>query len=409
MRKIKISLTTQIFLAMVIGVLFGYLYPQFSQNFNLFSDIFLRLIKMIIAPLVFSTLVVGIAKLGSIKSVGRIGLKTLGYFYMLTVISLVLGLLLVNYFKPGVVMQLTLPEKTADATELASKLDLRTFILHIFPTSVVDVMAKNEILPLVVFSLFFGLALGSVGDKGKPIIHALDGLAHVMFKVTSYVMKTAPFAVFGALAAIIGKQGLGVLSGYLYLIACFYGGMLFFSTVVLGSMCYINRIPYWSLLLAMKDNILLAFSTSTSESAFPKTIETLEKAGCPNKIVSFVLPMGYSFNLDASMMYMTFASVFIAQAYGVQLTMHDQFTMVLMLLFASKGIAGVPRVSLVVVAGILATFNIPVEGILLLLGIDQILDMGRAAVNLFGNAVATCVISKWERDFVPGRNDELVR
>jgi Na+/H+-dicarboxylate symporter len=408
MRKIKVSLTVQIFIAMVIGVAIGYFYPQISQKFQIISDIFLRLIKMIIAPLVFSTLVVGIAKLGDIKSVGRIGLKTLGYFYLLTVISLVLGLVLVNYFEPGKVMHLTLPDKAADAAELTAKLDMRNFITHIVPTSVVDVMAKNEILPLVVFSLFFGLALGSVGDKGKPLIHALDALAHVMFKVTAYVMKIAPFAVFGALAAIIGKQGLSVLSGYLYLIACFYGGMLFFSTVVLGSICYLNRIPYWKLLVAMKDNILLAFSTSTSESAFPKTIETLEKAGCPNKIVSFVLPMGYSFNLDASMMYMTFASVFIAQAYGINLTMHDQFTMVLMLLFASKGIAGVPRVSLVVVTGILATFNIPVEGVLLLLGIDQILDMGRAAVNLYGNAVATCVISKWEGDFVPGRNDEMV-
>ena len=259
-------------------------------------------------------------------------------------------------------------------------------------------MAKNEILPLVIFSLFFGLALGSVGEKGKPILKALESLAEVMFKVTSFVMNFAPFAVFGALAAIIGKEGLGVLSGYLYLISCFYGGLIFFGTVVLGSICYFAKVPYLKLAKAMKEPVLLAFSTATSESAFPKTMVVLEKFGCPSKIVSFVLPMGYSFNLDASMMYMTFASIFIAQAYGIQIGLDQQFTMVLMLLLASKGIAGVPRASLVVVAGLLGSFNIPVEGLLLLLGIDHILDMGRSAINLFGNAVATCVISKWEGD-----------
>jgi Na+/H+-dicarboxylate symporter len=390
------NLTTQIFIGMALGIGVGYFMPDIAANFQLLSDIFLKLIKMIIAPLVFATLVVGIAKLGDIKAVGRIGFKTLGYFYLATIISLTLGLLLVNFFEPGKMMHLTLPETGADIGIKIERPDFKSFISRAFPTSVVDSMAKNEILPLVIFSLFFGLALGSIGEKGKPILKALESLAEVMFKVTSYVMNFAPLAVFGALAAIIGKQGLSVLSAYLYLISCFYGGLIFFALVILGTICYFTKVPYFSLIKVMKEPVLLAFSTATSESAFPKTMVTLEKFGCPPKIVSFVLPMGYSFNLDASMMYMTFASIFIAQAYGIQIRLDQQFTMVLMLLLASKGIAGVPRASLVVVAGILGSFNIPVEGLLLLLGIDHILDMGRSAVNLFGNAVATCVISRWE-------------
>lgn len=398
MKTFKINLTVQIFLGMGLGIAFGYFLPNIAPNFQLLSDIFLRLIKMIIAPLVFSTLVIGIAKLGDVKAVGRIGFKTLGYFYIATIISLTLGLVLVNFFEPGKMMQLTLPQTGVDLAIKTEGTDFKSFIYRSFPTSVVDSMAKNEILPLVIFSLFFGLALGAVGEKGKPIFRALESLAEVMFKITSYVMNFAPFAVFGALAAIIGKQGLGILSGYLYLITCFYGGLIFFSVVILGAICYLAKVPYLRLLKAMKEPILLAFSTATSESAFPKTMVTLEKFGCPNKIVSFVLPMGYSFNLDASMMYMTFASIFIAQAYGIVIGLDQQLTMVLMLLLASKGIAGVPRASLVVVAGLLGSFNIPVEGLMLLLGIDHILDMGRSAVNLFGNAVATCVISRWEGD-----------
>lgn len=409
MKIIKINLTLQIFLGMAFGVLFGYFLPNIAPNFQLLSDIFLKLIKMIIAPLVFSTLVIGIAKLGDVKAVGRIGFKTIGYFYIATIISLSLGLILVNFFEPGKMMHMTLPASDAQLIINTEGTDFKSFINRSFPTSVVDSMAKNEILPLVIFSLFFGLALGAVGDKGKPIFKALESLAEVMFKITSYVMNFAPFAVFGALAAIIGKEGLGILSGYLYLISCFYGGLIFFSVVVLGLICYLTKVPYLRLLLAMKEPILLAFSTATSESAFPKTMVTLEKFGCPNKIVSFVLPMGYSFNLDASMMYMTFASIFIAQAYGIVIGLDQQLTMVLMLLLASKGIAGVPRASLVVVAGLLGTFNIPVQGLMLLLGIDHILDMGRSAVNLFGNAVATCVISKWEgqADFANIPEDQL--
>jgi Na+/H+-dicarboxylate symporter len=352
---------------------------------------------MIIAPLVFSTLVIGIAKLGDFKTVGRIGIKTLAYFYFATVISLTLGLVLVNIFKPGLMMHLPLPEAGLETGVAKSGGSFGDFIYRMFPTSFFDSMAKNDILPILVFSIFFGVALSSIGDKGKPIVNVLDSLAEVMFKVTGYVMYFAPIGVFGALAANIGKQGLGILSGYLYLIICYYGGLLFFCFGVLALICFLLKINFINLFKAIKEPTLIAFSTATSESAFPKLVIALEKFGCPPKIVGFVLPLGYSFNLDGSMMNMTFATMFIAQAYGLNIGIDQQISMMLILLVASKGVAGVPRASLVVVASMLSTFNIPGEGLLLLLGIDQILDMGRSATNVFGNAVATCVVSKWEK------------
>jgi Na+/H+-dicarboxylate symporter len=261
---------------------------------------------------------------------------------------------------------------------------------------VVEAMANNEILPIVVFALFFGVAAASMGEKAKSVVHAMDTIGHIMFKVTNYVMLFAPFGVFGAIAAVVAKQGLGIIGGYIYLIACFYSGLLFFGIVILGLICFTLKIPFFKLLGKIKEPILLAFSTASSESAFPKTVEALEKYGCSNRIISFVLPLGYSFNLDGSIMYMTFATVFIAQAYGIELSLQQEITMMLMLLVTSKGMAGVPRASLVVIAGMLSAFNIPEAGLLLLLGIDQLLDMGRSATNVVGNAVATAVVSKWE-------------
>lgn len=383
---------------MALGIAAGHFLPEYSTNLKILSDIFLRLIKMIIAPLVFATLVVGIAKLGDFKSVGRIGIKTLAYFYFATILSLSLGLILVNIFKPGLWMQLSLPATGAETGVATSGGTFSDFVLRIFPTSFIDSMAKNEILPILVFSIFFGVALTAIGEKGKPILNLLDSLSEVMFKVTAYVMHFAPIGVFGALAAIIAKQGLGILSGYMYLIACYYFGLLFFCFVILGLICFILKIDFIGLFKAVKEPGLIAFSTATSESAFPKLVVALEKFGCPPKIVGFVLPLGYSFNLDGSMMNMTFATMFIAQAYGMNISIEQQITMMLILLVASKGVAGVPRASLVVVASMLSTFNIPAEGLLLLLGIDQILDMGRSATNVFGNAVATCVVSKWEKN-----------
>ncbi len=357
----------------------------------------MRLIKMIIAPLVFSVLVVGIAKVGDFKSVGRIGIKTLLYFTALAIVSLLLGLLLVNLFEPGKSMALTLPTAGTETGVEASKgFDAKTFIEHIIPASIADAMAKNEILPIVIFAMFFGVGASSIGKKGKVVVEFFDAVSHIMFKVTNYVMAFAPLGVFGALAAVVAKQGIGVLSGYIYLISTFYLGLLFFVFIVLFLICFVTKIKFFQLLNHIKEPVLLAFSTASSEAAMPKTIESLERFGCGNRIVSFVLPLGYSFNLDGSMMYMTFATVFIAQAYGIHMSLSDQIIMLLILLITSKGMAGIPRASLVVIAGMLTYFKIPVEGLLLLLGIDQILDMGRAATNVVGNAVATAVISKWE-------------
>ena len=403
----RVSLTARIFIGMLLAILLGHWYnishtaaelDVFASRISILSDIFLRLIKMIIAPLVFATLVVGVAKVGDFKSVGRIGLKTILYFQFATILALLLGLLLVNFFEPGKIMNLQIPAQSASSGVSAKGLNAKDFITHVIPKSIVEAMANNDILPIVVFALFFGLAAASVGEKAKMVVNAMDAVSHIMFKVTNFVMKFAPYGVFGAVAAVVAKQGLSVISGYLYLIATFYGGLLFFGLVILGLICYFLKIPFVKLLQHIREPILLAFSTASSESAFPKTIEALEKYGCSNRIISFVLPLGYSFNLDGSIMYMAFATQFIAQAYGMDLNIQQQIMMLLMLLVTSKGMAGVPRASMVVIAGMLESFNIPEAGLLLILGVDQILDMGRSATNVVGNAVATAVVSKWEKE-----------
>lgn len=367
------------------------------EPFSLIADIFLRLIKMIVAPLVFTTLVVGVARLGDIQSVGRIGGKTLLWFFSASFLSLFLGAVLVNFFEPGTAMNLSLPGDDVDTGIKKTALTLRDFLYHVFPTSVFESMAKNEILQIVVFALFFGVGTAAIGEKGEVVIKAMDAMAHVILKVTGYVMQLAPLAVFGAMAAIIAKQGLGILSTYSIFIGEFYLGLaiLWVFLLLAGSLFIKQRI--FTLIRRIKEPILLAFSTSSSEAAFPKTMMELERFGCENRIVSFVLPLGYSFNLDGSMMYMTFASLFIAQAYGIHLDFATQMSMLLVLMLTSKGIAGVPRASLVVIAGTLATFDIPEAGLALLIGIDPLLDMGRSATNVVGNSVATVVVSKWEK------------
>ena len=367
-----------------------------TEPFSLIADIFLRLIKMIVAPLVFFTLVVGVAKLGDIKAVGRIGGKTMLWFISASLVSLVLGMILVNLFQPGIAMHLPLPAAGEDIGVAKSSLTLKEFLYHTFPASVIDAMAKNEILQIVVFSLFFGVATAAIGEPGEKIIKAFDAIAHVILKITSYVMKLAPLAVFGAMTAIIAKQGLGILKTYSIFISEFYLGLLILWLVLItaGSVFIKKRI--FLLLKHIREPVLLAFSASSSEAAFPKTMMELERFGCRDKIVSFVLPLGYSFNLDGSMMYMTFASLFIAQSYGIHLDIGTQISMLLVLMLTSKGIAGVPRASLVVIAGTLSTFNIPEAGLALLLGIDPLLDMGRSATNVVGNSIATAVVSKWE-------------
>lgn len=372
-----------------------------TEPFSVLADVFLRLIKMIVAPLVFTTLVVGVAKLGDISAVGRIGGKTLLWFVGASLMSLLLGMILVNIFEPGVAMHLPVPD-TGESSGIANVgFSLKNFLYHVFPSSVVESMAKNEILQIVVFSLFFGVATAAIGEQGKVIINFMDAAAHVILKITGYVMNLAPVAVFGAMAAIIAKQGMGILKTYSIFIGEFYFGLtLLWVLLGLAGFLVIGK-RIISLFKRVKEPILLAFSTASSEAAFPKTMEELQKFGCKDKIVSFVLPLGYSFNLDGSMMYMTFASLFIAQSYGIHLPIATQISMLLVLMLTSKGIAGVPRASLVVIAGTLATFDIPEAGLALLLGIDPLLDMGRSATNVVGNSIATAVVSKWENALEP--------
>jgi Na+/H+-dicarboxylate symporter len=366
------------------------------ENLSILTDIFLRLIKMIIAPLVLATLIAGVAKLGDIKTVGRIGGKTMLWFISASFLSLLLGAILVNFFQPGKAMHVELPSIALESGVDKAALTLKGFITHIVPSSVIESMATNEILQIVIFALLFGTATAALGEKGTIIIKAMDSLGHIMLKVTTMVMYVAPFAVFAAMTSVVAKKGLGVLSSYAIFIGEFYLGLVLLWVILFFVAWLLIGRKVVELFSRIKNPLLLAFSTASSESAYPKLLEEMERFGCKNRIVSFVLPLGYSFNLDGSMMYMTFASLFIAQSYGIDLTWTDQLTMLLTLMITSKGIAGVPRASLVVIAGTLATFGIPEAGLLLLLGVDHVLDMGRSATNVIGNAVATVAVNKWE-------------
>ncbi|WP_429189437.1 dicarboxylate/amino acid:cation symporter [Aeromonas veronii] len=398
------KLTVAILISMMFGILTGQGYrmfaadqaADFANNITILTDIFLRLIKMIIAPLVFTTLVVGIAKMGDTRTVGRIGAKTLGWFMLASLMSLSLGLVMVTLMQPGVGLSLSLPNDTASSGIAAGAITLKDFVTHAIPKSVVEAMATNEILQIVVFSLFFGLAAAALGDLAKPVVVLMASTAEIMLKVTGYVMNFAPFAVFGAIAAMVAKEGLGILVTYGSFMAQFYIALacLWLLLIAMGSVFLRGRVI--KLLAMIREPILLAFSTASSEAAYPKTLDRLEKFGCDKRIASFVLPMGYSFNLDGSMMYCTFAVMFIAQAYGIELSMAQQITMLLLLMVTSKGMAGVPRASLVVIAATLNQFHIPEAGILLLLGIDHFLDMGRSATNVLGNAIAASVVAKTE-------------
>ena len=406
-------LTTMIFIGMLLGIVVGYLCsitwpnPQTAKEIagyiSLVSDIFLRLIKMIIAPLVFSTLVVGIAHMGDTASVGRVGGKALLWFVGASFCSLMLGLVLVNLLQPGHNLNLPLPEAGAGTGLKAASLSLKEFVTHLVPKSAVEAMANNEILQIVVFSIFFGVALAALGEKGHALAHGIEALADVMLKVTGYVMLFAPLAVFAAIAATITTQGIGVIVTYAKFMLEFYASLsvlwclLLFAGFLLVGAGGIRR-----LVNLIKEPFVLAFSTASSEAAYPKTLSNLEQFGVPNRITSFVLPMGYSFNLDGSMMYCTFAVMFIAQAYNIPLTWGQQLTMLLLLMVTSKGMAGVPRASLVVISATLSQFNIPEAGLLLIIGIDQFLDMGRSATNVLGNSVATVAVAKWEGQLSTG-------
>ena len=376
--------------------------------FSIVTDVFLRLIKMIIAPLVLSMLVVGIAHMGDTESIGRIGLKAMGWFVGASLVSLTLGLIMVNLLRPGDNLNLPLPDSSVSTNLKVSSLTLKEFIVHVVPRSIIEAMANNEILQIVVFSIFAGIAVTALGEKGKLLAALADEIAHVMLKITNYVMLTAPIAVFAAVAATVTTQGLGILVTYGKFMGEFYLCLviLWVILIVAGYIFFSPRVI--ALMRQIREPFLLAFSTASSEAAYPKTVEQLERFGVSNRIVSFVLPLGYSFNLDGTMMYTTFATIFIAQAYGIELPLGTQIAMLFLLMVTSKGMAGIPRASLVVIAATLSTFNIPEAGMLLIMGIDQFLDMGRSATNVIGNSIATCVVAKWEGEYDPkGEHEPL--
>lgn len=400
-------LTTLIMVAMVLGIIVGYACntltaspaqaKEIASYFGMLTDIFLRLIKMIIAPLVFATLVSGLAGMGDSKTVGRIGAKALGWFVGASLCSLALGLVFANLLHPGTNLGIPLPEVGSAVGLKTSALNLKDFITHVFPKNIFEAMAANEILQILVFAVFFGLALGHIHNQAaRSLVKTLEEVGHVMLKVTDYVMRFAPIGVFGAVAGIITTQGLGMLLVFGKLMMSFYITLAALWLVLILAGYFVLGKDVLRLIKLVRSPMLLGFSTASSESAYPKLMEQLEKFGIRERITGFVLPLGYSFNLDGSMIYTTFAALFVAQAYGIELSLTTQIAMLLVLMISSKGIAGVPRASLVVVAAVLPMFKLPEAGLLLILGIDHFLDMGRTATNVLGNAIATAVVAKWE-------------
>jgi Na+/H+-dicarboxylate symporter len=412
------KLTRYILIALVLGVIAGWAtnaalddgspaaaaqLKQIAEYLSIVTALFLRLIKMIIAPLVFSTLVVGIAHMGDIAALGRVGARSLAWFIGASLISLTLGLILVNLLQPGVGLNLPIPPVTAASGVETAGFNLKDFVTHLVPASIFEAMSTNEILPIVIFSIFFGVALTAIGDKGRPIVRGVESLVSVMLQITDYVMRFAPFAVFTAVASAITERGPEILFTFGKFVGSFYLGLVILWSLLIGAAFVVIGPRTRHLVRYIRDPIVLAFSTASSEAAYPRTLEALDRFGVPPRIASFVLPLGYSFNLDGSMMYMTFATIFIAQAYGIDLSVGQMVTMLLVLMITSKGVAGVPRASLVVISATLSMFKIPEAGLLLILAVDHFLDMGRSATNVVGNAVASSVVAKWEGAF----HDEL--
>jgi proton glutamate symport protein len=395
--KKSIGLTTQIFIGLILGVAFGALFPAWAVALKPVGDVFLRMIKMIVVPLVFSSLVMGIAGTGDFKAMGRLGFKTIVWFEIATTLALIVGIVAVNVFKPGVGVVLTSGMDTSAVAAAAKKsVDMMQMLIDIVPTNIVDAMGKANILQIVFFSCIFGVAAAAAGAQGKPVIDMAHSVAEVMFKFTMYIMKLAPIGVFAMVAFTVGKFGLGMLIPLIKLILSLYAALLIFIVLVCFGAALVVRVNFFHLMRAVKEPLLLAFSTCSSEAALPMLIDRLVKFGIPRNIVMFVLPTGYSFNLDGGTLYASLAVMFIAQVYGIPLDYTQQFMLVLTLMFATKGMAAVPGAVLITIAGTVAAFGLPVEGVALILGVDRILDMGRTATNVVGHSVAAVVVARWE-------------
>lgn len=407
------KLTLIIFISLILGVLVGWLAPEKAKNFQILGDIFLRMVKMIIAPLLFSTLVVGIAGHGDVKSIGKVGLKTIVYFEIVTTLALFIGLAVGNIFHPGVGFGTIVDSSNMDAVaKMAtthSGSPISVLVTEIFPTSVIQAMSEGNLLQIVVFSIFFALSICAIGQKAKPVLDILSSTSEIMFKFTEYVMYFAPIGIFGAMAATVGRNGIKILVTYAKVIFSLYFALALFVTIVLFIACKLVKISFRGLLDAIKEPAILAFSTASSEAALPKAMEIMEKFGVPKNIVSFVMPTGYTFNLDGSTLYLALGVLFSTQIVGIHLSFEQQILIMIALMLTSKGVAAVPRVSLIVLAGTLASFHYPLIGVAILLGIDQILDMGRTTVNLIGNCVATVVIARWENEFDYVKMNEFMR
>lgn len=409
-RRRGLTLTQQIFVGLLAGILAGAFveayHPGWAVYFRPFSQLFLRLIKMVIAPLIFATLVAGIAGAGHVKVVGRMGLRALIYFEVVTTLALVIGLVAVNIARPGVGVNLPMGQH-AEITAKAQTWD--QILLHVVPDSVIDAMARGDVLQIVVFSVLFGIALGMIGEKGRPVIAWCEGLAETMFRFTNIVMHYAPIGVGAAIAYTVGHGGLGVLYNLAWLVATLYASLAVLILAVFLPVALLFKVPVRKFIRVVREPAVIAFSTTSSEAALPRAMEVLERLGVPRRIVSFVLPLGYSFNLDGTTLYLSLAAVFVAQAAGVHLAVGQQITMLLTLMLTSKGVAGVPRASLVILAGTLASYGLPLEGVTLILGVDELMDMARTMTNVIGNCLATVVVARWEGEFVEATDDMLDR
>ncbi|MEG6586542.1 dicarboxylate/amino acid:cation symporter [Dendrosporobacter sp. 1207_IL3150] len=394
--KKGIGISTQIFIGLILGIAFGYVFPQYGVALKPVGDMFIRMIKMIVVPLVFSSLIMGIAGTGDFKKLGRLGVKSIIWFEIATTLALFVGLAVVNILKPGVGVNVVAADASSVATAAKKSIDMMQMVVNIVPTNVVDAAARGDMLQIILFSTFFGVAAAAMGPVGKPVVDLSKSVAEIMFKVTWYVMKLAPIGVFALIAFTVGKFGLGMLIPLAKLIGSLYFALVLFIALLLLGATAVFRINFFHLFRAIKEPVMIAFSTAASEAALPIAMEKLEKFGVPKHIVTFVLPTGYTFNLDGSTLYSALAVVFIAQVYGVPFDLSQQLIMVLTLMLSTKGIAAVPGASLIVIAGTAAAFGLPVEGIAIILGVDRILDMARTACNVIGNCVAAVVVARWE-------------